>query len=100
MSHKSGHKKLSERGRLRIVFLLPSFSQNKDDRICIKISNASMSGAVFSFVTKSKNAKRSILLAVVSCVASSTNCNAELNKNYRLSYRRNRDPIKMNRIKY
>ena len=48
----SGHKKLPEVDRLRIVFLLPSLSQNKDERKFIKISNASMFRAVFSFVTK------------------------------------------------
>ena len=80
---RSGHKKLPEEDRLRIVFLLPSVSQNKDDRKFIKISNASMFGAVFPSVTKKRH-KGIYFWAVVSCVASSSNCNAEFNKNHRL----------------
>ena len=45
MKNLSGHKKFREGGRLRIVFLLPSLCQNKDDRKCIKIFNASIIGS-------------------------------------------------------
>ena len=67
----------------------------------IKLSNASLFGAVFFFVTKSQNKKGSFLAAVL-CVATcwSWNCNAEWNKTYRLSYTHNSYPIKMKTIKY
>ena len=56
-------------------------------------------GCVFSCI-KVKKREGIYFLAVVSCVASSSNCNADSNKNYMLSYTRNGHPIEINAMKY
>lgn len=49
---RSGYMKLAEKGRLRIVILLSSFSQNKNDRKCNKISIAPIMQVAVSSGTK------------------------------------------------